>query len=76
MNMSRDVIKEALSLPAEMRLKLIEKLIDSLNLPTKESIDKLWIEEVERRVAEIESGEVELISGEKVMDNISKRYQK
>jgi len=58
------VIEEALSLPADVRLSLIEKLITSLNLPTDEEIDRLWAEEAERRVSQIEAGEVKLVNYE------------
>ena len=68
------VLDEALSLPADVRINLIEKLLASLNLPTQATVDRLWAEEAERRVAEIERGEVELIPGEKVFEKIRKKH--
>ncbi len=68
------VVDEALSLPANDRLGLVEKLLCSLNLPTQGEIDNLWAEEAERRVGEIDSGEVELIPGEKVFEKIRQKY--
>lgn len=68
------VVDEALSLPADARIGLVEKLLSSLNLPTQAEIDRLWAEEAERRVAQIDSGEVELIPGEKVFDKIRRKY--
>ena len=41
------VIEEALSLPADVRLSLVEKLLTSLNLPIDEEIDRLWAEELD-----------------------------
>ena len=38
----------------------------SLNLPTQPDIDKAWAEEAERRVDQIDRGDVALIPGEKV----------
>jgi len=70
------VIEEALSLPADVRLSLIEKLITSLNLPTDEEIDRLWAEEAERRVSQIEAGEVKLVPGEEVFSKIRAKYEK
>ena len=64
------VIEEALSLPADVRLSLVEKLIMSLNLPTDEEIDRLWAEEAERRISQIEAGEVKLVPGEEVFSKI------
>jgi hypothetical protein len=64
------VIAEALSLPAEVRLNLIERLLVSPNLPIDEEIDRLWAEEAERRVSQIEEGEVKLVPGEKAFAKI------
>ena len=68
------VFDEALSFPANDRLGLVEKLLCSLNLPTQGEIDNLWAKEAERRVGEIDRGEVELIPGEKVFEKIRQKY--
>ena len=60
------VIEEALSLPADLRLSLVEKLLKSLNLPIDEEIDRLWAEEAERRVSQIEEGKARLVPGGEV----------
>ena len=67
------ITNDALSLPADLRLALIERLLRSLNVPTQPEIDALWAEEAERRIAEVESGEVKPIPGEQVFDEIRKR---
>jgi len=67
------VLNEALSLPAEARINLVEKLIESLNLPTQAEVDRLWAEEAERRVSQIDKGEVELISAEEVFARIREK---
>lgn len=70
------VIEEALLLPADIRLNLVERLITSLNLPIDEDIDRLWAEEAERRISKIETGEVRLVPGEKVFSKIRAKYGK
>lgn len=65
---------EALSLPAEARMSLVEKLLTSLNLPTQPEIDRLWAEEAEKRIAQIEKGEVKLVSGKRVFSDIRKKH--
>ena len=70
------VIEEALSLPADVRLGLVEKLLTSLNLPIDAEIDRLWAEEAERRVSQIEAGEVKMVPGEKVFSKIREKYEK
>ncbi len=68
------VVEDALELPADARIGLVERILASLNLPTRPDIDKMWSEEAERRVAEIDRGEVELIPGEEVFANIRRKY--
>ncbi|MCP4666791.1 MAG: addiction module protein [Deltaproteobacteria bacterium] len=70
------VIEDALSLPVENRLILVEKLLKSLNLPINEDIDHLWAEEAELRISQIESGEAKLVPGEEVFAKIIEKYKK
>jgi len=74
--MTDRVTEEALSLPADIRLNLVEKLITSLNLPIDKDIDRLWAEEAERRISKIEAGEVKLVPGEEVFSKIRAKYGK
>ena len=70
------VYDEALSLPADARIGLVEKLLSSLNLPTQNEIDRAWAEEAERRVDQIDRGKVKLIPGEKVFEKIRQKYRR
>ena len=70
------LLNEILTLPADIRGKLIEKLIESLNIPIDEEIDKLWVDEVNNRVKGIRSREVLPIDGEEVMAAIRERLRK
>lgn len=72
---TRELFNEAVSLPVEMRTRLVEKLLLSLN-PSQKEIDKLWAKEAERRVEEIRSGKVKTISGEKVFKKILNRQNR
>jgi len=73
---AKKVFDEALSLPAETRVNLVERLLISLNLPTQPGIDRLWAKEAERRISQIDKGEVRLVSGKKVFANIRKKYRR
>jgi putative addiction module component (TIGR02574 family) len=68
------ICNEALFLPADARIGLIERLLVSLNLPTQADIDRLWADEAERRISEIDRGDVKLIPGEQVFENIRRKY--
>lgn len=56
----------AKTLPPEDRARLAEELLDSLQETSDADADAAWEREIERRVAEIESGAVKLIPAEDV----------
>ena len=56
----------AKTLSAEDRARLVEELLDSLQGESDAEAESAWDREIERRVAEIESGAVKLISAEEV----------
>ncbi len=60
------------SLPVDIKTKLIDKLLNSLN-PTSKEIDELWKTEAERRVEEIKNGKAKPILGEEVFKEIRKK---
>ena len=74
MILAEKIFEQALDLPIDDRLSLIDKLINSTNLPTQEDIDQAWSKEVELRCQELEDGKAKLISGEKVFEKIKKRF--
>ncbi len=68
------VVDEALDLPADARIGLVDRILASLNLPMRPEIDRMWAEEAEGRLAQIDRGEVELIPGEEVFAKIRRKY--
>ena len=73
---AKKILDEVLLLPADARASLVEQLLTSLNLPTQPEIDHLWAQEAERRIAQIDKGEVKPIPGEKVFSDIRKKYRR
>lgn len=67
---------EVLSLPCEERIYLVDRLLQSLNAPSRGEIDRLWAEEAEQRIDELDSGKVEALPGEQVFADIRKRLGK
>ena len=61
-------------LPVDLKTKIVDKILNSIN-PIDKSIDDLWIKEVNRRKEEIESSKVALISGDDVFNKIAKRLK-
>ena len=59
---------EILILPASERARLLDKLIESLE--TDPTVEAAWQREAQRRDDEIESGEVEALSGDAVVAHL------
>ena len=60
------VVTEALELSPSLRAFVAEKLIESLDVPDSPPLSAAWREEVRRRCAEMDRGEVELRDADKV----------
>ncbi len=73
--LAQKLADEALLLPPEDRAELVEKLLQSLNVPTQAEIDRLWKEEAEKRVREYEEGNIETIDGKQVFKEIRDRLE-
>lgn len=58
--------REALHLPALDRAKLAHKLLLSLDDMTEPEVEEAWLDEADRRAAEIDQGLVQLIPAEEV----------
>ncbi len=73
--LTKKVYDEILELPVNERIELSDKLLLDLT-PTSDSIDKIWLQESERRLKEYRDGKVEAVPGEQVFRNIHKRFGK
>lgn len=72
---ANQLLSEVDSLPLDLKTKLIEKLLGSLNSSEK-SIDELWKQEIEMRMVSVESGNVNLVDGQEVFRKIQERLAK
>lgn len=64
--LSTDAVKfleVAESLPIEMRLAIIDRLLETVQ-PTDPEVDRLWLAEVKRRSEDLRSGKVKPIPGD------------
>jgi putative addiction module component (TIGR02574 family) len=64
---AREVESRGLRLPRRERARLAQRLISSLDPDVDADVDKLWLREAERRVAELKSGKVVGIPAAKVL---------
>jgi putative addiction module component (TIGR02574 family) len=67
------VLEEALSLPPAERIKLAERLLSSLEPPSRKRIDRLWAEEAEERVDAFEQGEINSTPAKSVFEGLRKK---
>jgi hypothetical protein len=72
--LAEKIYEQALNLPIDDRLALIDKLLKSSNLSSQEEIDMAWSEEVEVRFQNLINGTAKLIPGEVVFEKIKKRF--
>ncbi|MFZ1701528.1 MAG: addiction module protein [Pyrinomonadaceae bacterium] len=70
-----DIMERAEMLPIDLKLELVDRLLESIS-PSQKEIDELWKIEVERRVEEVRSGKVKTIPGEQVFAEIEERFGK
>ncbi len=61
------IAREALQLAPAQRADLVDFLVESLDSTYPDETQHLWIDEANRRLAEVRSGKVETIPGEEVL---------
>ena len=65
--------RQAAQLSERERAELALSLIESLDGPADPDVEEAWRLEIERRVAEIDRGEVDLIPGDEVFARLRRR---
>ena len=71
---SQVLLEEALKLTAYERAEVAEQLIASLDEVPDTDVEQAWQEEVQRRLGQIERGEVKLIDSDTVMAELRKKH--
>ncbi len=72
-NALTELKEKASQLSEAERAELALSLLESLDGPADSGVEEAWRLEVERRVAEIERGEVQLIPGDEVFARLRRR---
>ena len=69
------LLEQALTLPAQDRAMLASGLLASLDAVEldEEEVDRLWSAETERRAAELDSGDADLVTWEHVLQRVDER---
>jgi putative addiction module component (TIGR02574 family) len=72
-DMLAELKKKAAQLSDVERAELALSLIESLDGPADPDVEKAWRVEIERRISQIDRGEVELIPGDEVFARLRRR---
>ncbi|HEX6728698.1 MAG TPA: addiction module protein [Pyrinomonadaceae bacterium] len=70
MSTPEEIFREAVALPVEIRAELTERLIASLAEDIAPEIKSAHLEEIRRRIADVESGKVDLVPGDEVLARV------
>ena len=70
---ARDLFDEAMRLDPEERATLLRLLIEALDAETDDGVEDAWRVEIDRRLAELDSGSVETIPWEEVRARLDRR---
>ncbi|MCD4749539.1 MAG: addiction module protein [Thermoanaerobaculales bacterium] len=67
---AKHLLDEALQLPEAQRAEMAAVLLRSLEGLEEEGVEQAWSKEIERRLAEIDAGEVEMVPWDQVRSMI------
>jgi len=70
---ARELFEEAMRLDPAERATLMRLLIDTLDAESEEDAEDAWRAEVERRIAELDSGAVEAVPWEELRARLYQR---
>lgn len=70
---ARELFEEAMRLDPEERATLIRLLIEAFDAEVEEGVEEGWRDEIERRMAELDSGAVETIPWEELKARLYRR---
>jgi putative addiction module component (TIGR02574 family) len=67
---SEEIFRDAMTLAPDARTELTERLVESLARDISPEITREQLAEVRRRIAQVESGDVELIPGDEALARV------
>ncbi len=70
-----ELVQRGRALPPEEREELVDQLLKSLNEPAARELDAAWSAEIEKRLAEYDSGAVAAIDAEEVFAKAARLAQ-
>lgn len=71
--LAENIIKAAVKLPQKDRVRVVERLLNTLDPEAEQDVDAAWAAEIERRSREIKEGTVRLLPWKEVKSRARKR---
>lgn len=72
---TEELIAEINDLPVEQRAEIASRILEGLNTPAP-GVEEAWMDEVEVRAKQVDSGDVELIPGNYVLQRLRSATKK
>lgn len=72
-SLSKEILERALEMPEDDRAAIAERLLASLDATPDRNVEQAWQEEVQRRLADLDRGDVECVSWEEVKARMGKQ---
>ena len=73
MSTSKQILQEALALPLEEKVHLIEQLLATFQAPPDPALDQLWANEAHDRLDAYDRGELDSVDIEEIFEQNDKR---
>jgi hypothetical protein len=73
--MAKKILDDALALPEEDRVRVAERLLDSVPQQTAEEIERAWTEEAFRRAEALARGETAALDGEAAVAQLESKLR-
>ena len=70
------MLREALQLPPKARADIAGTLLRSLDTTEDPNVEEAWAAEIDRRVAEVDSGKVKLVAWEQTRRRLRARLRR
>ena len=70
---ARELFEEAMRLDPKERATLMRLLVDNLDAEPEEGAEEVWRAEIERRIAELDSGQIQAVSWEELRARLYQR---
>lgn len=70
---AKDILNRALEMSENDRAAIAERLIESLDAKPDRNVEEAWQQEIQRRLSELDHGDVECVPWEEVRSRMGKK---